>query len=481
MFTAPSPFSFILFGASGHLAKLKLYPALYFLALKKRLPEQYEIVGFSRSEMGDDDFRTLVSDAIHENVLEVNEEVLKEFLSHVSYHQGQYTEASDYEALAKKLDELEKEWNEHVRMVYFSVPPSVFPNISENLCKGGVRGKDISFRCIVEKPVGHDLASFEEVQKQLLGCFSEEELYLLDHYLGKEAVRNIYYLRYSNPILERMFKNSLIQHIEITAMEEDGLDGRAGYFEAAGSFRDMFQSHLLMVASLLTMRLKDDESFRESRKSALEQFYLPPASDLGEIVLQGQYEDGSVRGESVKGYREEEGVTKESRANTFAALKLMTRISRWEGVPFYFRSGKRLCKKETRISIQFQEPHSVGEGSSPNRLDIILQGEAGMKLFLQTKVGGTEPAFRPLIMVDPLVCVGDCLPEHSLLLLEAAHGKKQWYLTFKEIQASWRLIDPLLKYLDDPKTDLYPYPAGAYGPNEADEWIERNRIHWFNE
>ncbi len=200
---------------------------------------------------------------------------------------------------------------------------------------------------------------------------------------------------------------------------------------------------------------------------------------MDDIVLQGQYTAGVSSGKAVVGYTEEDGIAKDSRTNTYAALKLMTRISRWQGIPFYLRSGKRLEQRETRISIQFQEPHPVGEGASKNRLDIILQGEAGLKLHLQTKVGGTEPVFRPLVMEDPLVCVGDCLPEHGVLVLEAIHGLKQWYLTFEEIRATWRLIDPLQAHLNKKDTPLHLYPAGAKGPEAADEWIGKDGVEWF--
>jgi len=481
MLAAPQPFSFVLFGASGHLAKLKLYPALYILALKKRLPEDFSIVGFARSDMDDESFRTLVSDAIRKEMIEVNEEVLSALLTHVFYHQGQYDEASDFNALNVRLTNLEKGWKNTVRLAYLSIPPNVFSDVMNNLCKGDVHrhnGKK-DFRCIVEKPVGHDLKSAEDIFAKLTSCFQEEEIYLLDHYLGKEAVRNVYYLRYSNPLLERLFKNTLIHHVEITAHEPGGLEGRAGYFEHTGTFRDMFQSHLMMVSSLLTMRLESETSFRETRLNALKQFYLPPAENLDELVLQGQYSSGKVHGKEVIGYVEEEGVTKGSRTNTYAALRLRTRISRWEGVPFYLRSGKRLQKKETRISIQFQEPRTVGKGATPNRLDIILQGEAGMRMHLQTKLGGTEPEFRPLILEDPLVCVGDCLPEHGLLLLEAIHGKQQWYLSFEEVRTAWRLTDPLQAHLDKEGTPLYSYEAGSMGPKEANDWIAKDSTHWL--
>lgn len=466
-----NPFSLILFGASGHLAQIKIYPALYVLALKKRLPKDYAIVGFARTAMDDISFRILVENAIREHMLEVTESALKEFLTHVFYHTGRYDDVDDFKKLSERLERLETRDLRHetVRLAYFSVPPAVFQDIAHNLCEGSVHNDTIPFRCIVEKPVGHDLESFLAIKKQLIGCFAEEEIYLLDHYLGKEAVRNIYYLRFANPIFERILKNTLINHVEITAMEEKGLEGRAGYFEAAGTLRDMFQSHLLMMASLLTMRLQNETDIAAGRSDALAQFYLPAAKKMDDIVLQAQYE----------GYQHEDGVKKGSRTNTYANLKLMTRISKWDGVPFYLRSGKKLAKKETRISIQFQEPHSVGEGSTPNRLDIILQGEAGMRIHLQTKMGGTHPAFRPLVMVDPLVCVGDCLPEHSLMILEAIHGRRQWFLDFDEVHTAWKLIDPIQQHLDASQTPLHSYAAGSMGPEAADAWIEKEGLEWF--
>jgi len=478
MLSASSPFSIVIFGASGHLAKIKLYPALYVLALKKRLPKDYSVVGFSRSSMDTESFRTVVEESIRKEMLEVTESALKEFLEHVHYHQGQYDQTEDFSELSKKLSGLEKSWDSTVRLAYFSIPPSVYTDVAENLCKGNVHDEKIPFRCIVEKPVGTDMKSFEQVRDLLLGCFKEEEIYLLDHYLGKEAVRNVYYLRYANPVIERIFKNTLIHHVEITVTESKGLSGRAGYFEAVGTLRDMFQSHMLMMGSLLTMRLQSEEDFSESRRNALEQFYLPPAKDMDDLVLQAQYTAGTVDSEKVPGYVEEDGIEKGSRTNTYACLKVATRMSRWEGVPFYLRSGKRLEKKETRISIAFQEPTSPGKGSSPNRMDFILQGEAGMRMHLQTKMGGTEPEFRPLVLDDPLVCVGDCLPEHSLLLLEAAAGKKQWFLSFSEAQTAWRLIDPLQAHLDKSDTPLRTYKAGSEGPEAAEKWIEKDGIEW---
>ena len=481
MLAVSSPFSLVLFGASGHLAQQKIYPALYVLALKKRLPKEYCVVGFSRSEMDDSSFREYVAKAVRAGMPEVTEKALSELLGHMYYHRGQYDNKEDFGQLNARLSKIEKDGENRVRLAYLSTPPTVFSSILQNLCAGGIHTHEQgrNFRCIVEKPVGHDLQSAEEIHRELTHCFEEKEIYLLDHYLGKEAVRNVYYLRFANPTLERLCKNTLIHHVQISAAEAAGLEGRTGYFENTGALRDMFQSHLLMIATLLTMRLEGDEAFRTNRFKALEQFYLPPATDFSDIVLQGQYGAGEVQGKQVAGYKEEEGISADSRTNTYIALKVLSRTARWQGVPFYLRSGKRLERKETRISIQFQEPHLVGKGSSPNRLDIILHGEAGMRMHMQTKLGGTEPEFRPLILEDPLVCFGDCLPEHGLLLLEAIRGKQQWFLSFNEVRYAWRLLDPVQAHLNKPDTPLHTYAAGTEGPAEADKWIERDGIHWF--
>ncbi len=446
-------------------------------------------MGYARTPMDAASFRALVDESVRTDMIEVNEAVLTEFLSHLQYHQGNYNDVEDFKKLKEALVNVERSFvtpsgapqdDRVVRVAYLSIPPTAFSDVINNLTLGGVHEDGVTFRCIVEKPIGHNLETFEEIQSALMKHHTEDEIYLLDHYLGKDAFRNIYYLRYSNPVLERLLKNSIIHHVEISASESLGLEGRAGYFESTGTLRDMFQSHLVLMISLLTMRLRDDDdNFRDSRFNALEQIYLPPAANLNDIVMAGQYGSGKIGSEHVVGYTEEQEIDKSSRTNTFIALKLLTRISRWEGVPFYLKSGKRLDKKETRISIQFQEPHSVGHGSNPNRIDIIIQGEAGMKLYLQTRVGGTEPEYRPLIMEDPLVCFGDCLPEHALLLLEVIHGKQQWFLTFNEVHAAWRLIDPLQTHLDKPETPLVEYPAGSQGPKEADEWMERQGTGWF--
>ncbi len=483
MITAEHPFTFVLFGASGHLARQKIYPALFTLALKDRFPEHYAVIGYARTDMTEEGFRALVAEAIQKDMPGTSERELADFLTHVHYQRGQYDQLTDFQSLADRIATMEKQWGvgtEAVRLAYLSVPPQVFVSVIHKLCEGGVRAADRPFRVIVEKPVGHDLASFRTVEQQLIRCFREEEIYLLDHYLGKDAVRNVYYLRYANPVMAQLLTNAVVEHVEITAMESDGAGDRAGYFEGTGTFRDMFQSHLLLLASLLTMPLRHtEEEIKESRLSALRRLTIPEASSLGDVVLQGQYQAGTVAGQAALGYTAEKGVAATSRTNTYAALALETREPLWAGVPFFLRSGKRLTKKETRITLDFRDARGGAPHVENNRLDIILQGEAGLRMHLQTKMGGTEPLFRPLIMEDPLVCYGDCLPEHGLLLLEAIRGKKHWFLSFSEVLAAWELIDPLQAHLDKPETPLHPYAAGSRGPAAADTWIAARGCQWF--
>ncbi len=476
MLLAKNDFSLVIFGASGHLAKLKIFPALYFLALKKRFPAHFLVVGFARSDMNNESFRMHVAEAIRTNVEAVNESVLQDLLTHFFYVQGNYDDEKSYFTLSKTLDQEEKGFAAGaVRLAYFSIPPTSFGVVAKNLCKGGIRSQNRGFRAIVEKPLGHDYKSAKEIETQLTACFPLEEIYLLDHYLGKEAARNIYYLRLINPIVERILKYTLVTNVQITAAETAGLEGRAGYFEKVGTFRDMFQSHMLNLMALLTMQLVPREELPRARLDALRNIYVPPAADLSEIIMQGQY----ARSNDHPGYRDEEGVAADSRTNTHVALKLMTRVPRWQGTPFYLRSGKRLHAKETKIAFEFQNPYATTYDIAPNRVEIILQGEAGMRIHLQTKMGGSEPAFRSLLLEDPLVCVGDCLDEHGLLLLEAINGKRDWFLSFEEALASWKLIDPLQAYLEKPETPLATYPCRAKNPKEVEEWIRKEGYEWI--
>ncbi len=472
MISIKDPFSFMIFGASGHLAKIKLYPALYVLAAKKRLPKKFNIVGYSRSKFSQSEFHKRITDAVIAKHPNADTEILNELLQHCHYVSGQYDSEEDFKRLAAMVTELEGDWTEDsVRLGYFAVPPSVFGAISKNLCAGRVHRvgqKHKHFRCIVEKPIGSDFKTFKKIQKDLLGCFQPEEIFLLDHALGKDAVRNVYYLRVANPILETLLENSILHSVQISALESAGIGNRAGFYDSTGAFRDMFQSHLLMLMAMLTMERSNSE-LQTVLSDALQKAYLPPVADMDSLVLQGQY----------KGYTDENNVDDDSTTNTYACMKLMSRMANWEGVPFYLRSGKSLSKKETRISLRFfEKEHCSSKGCTFNHLDIILQGEAGMNINLLTRISGTEDQYRPLVLSDPLESTGDALPEHAVLLAEAISYKQDWFLNFEDVATSWRLLDPVQDHLDKVDTPLHMYQPGTNGPVEADRWLENHGDQW---
>jgi len=471
MISIKDPFTFMIFGASGHLAKIKLYPALYVLAAKKRLPNNFNIVGYSRSKLSQKDFHARITDAVMAKHPDADKAVLHKFLQHCHYVSGQYNSEEDFKRLAGTITELEGNWTEDsIRLGYFAVPPIVFGDISRNLCAGGVHrtqhGKH--FRCIVEKPIGSDFKTFKAIQKDLLGCFQPEEIFLLDHALGKDAVRNVYYLRVANPILETLLENSVLYSVQISALESAGIGSRAGFYDTTGAFRDMFQSHLLMLMAMLTMK-RSNGPLQTVLSGALKKVYLPPVANMDDLILQGQY----------KGYIDEENVNENSQTNTYACMKLMTRMEGWDGVPFYLRSGKSLSKKETRISLRFfEQEHCSTKSCTFNHLDIILQGEAGMKINLLTRISGTEDEYRPLVLSDPLESVGDALPEHAVLLAEAIAYKQDWFLNFDDVATSWQLLDPAQAHLDKKETILHMYKSGTNGPVEADRWLENHGDQW---
>ena len=475
MLRVDHPFSFILFGASGHLSRVKIFPALYVLALKKRFPKDFTIIGYARTPMERSAFQEEFALSVRQAMSgAVNEEILSELLTHVHYQQGQYDSKEDFRRLSDTLSKLETS-QETVRLAYLSVPPTVFEDVVRNLCAGGIHTKGRPFRCIVEKPVGSDRASFRSIHNMLSSCFTQDEVYILDHYLGKEAVRNLYYLRFANPIIESFLEKSLVTNVQITASESDGLEGRAGYFEAAGALRDMVQSHLLQIVAMLTMEIGNDTEIPINRLRALRSISCKNPSSH---VFQAQYSAGKIRAANVPAYVDEPGVKAGSRTPTYVAARFESTEKKWCGVPFYVRSGKRLATKETKVVFSFRSG-CLSNISERNYLEVILQGEAGLKLHLQTKLGGSEPKFRPLILEDPLVCMGDCLIEHSLLFLEAIQGNKRWFLSPEEVETCWSIIDPLQNVLDTPTTPLHFYSSGSIGPKEVDAFIAQDASKWF--
>lgn len=460
----------IIFGASGSLAKLKIFPSLYELISEGRMPEEFKIVGYSRTAKTDEEFRAEFAESVKHEVENVDDKVLDELVSNVFYHTGQYDNHDDYVGLCERLKEIE-ETEDRVRVGYFSVPPSVFDDIIKGVGET-LNKEDVELRLIFEKPFGENYATSKELKRKIFDQFERNQVFLLDHYLGKEAVFNLLSLRYANSIFSYLIQGKNIANIQITAMESVDIEGRAGYFDNVGILKDMVQSHLFQILAFLTMyipRSFESKLVHQSKVHLLENMYFEGSS---EDIVRGQYE----------GYRGHDGVDKDSNTETFVALKMGIDSTNWHGVPIYLRTGKSLKQKWTSVVIEFA-PHQyqkkLGEGRT-NKLVMILQPDESVSFHLLTKQGGRELQFDEEVTSKPIYCKGDCTSEHTRLLLECIAGDHMLFLDFPEIYEAWKIIDPIAEMFENDKVPLDMYEVGGIGPKSADELIERDGFKWHN-
>lgn len=473
--TAEHPFTLFIFGASGSLARLKLFPALYELVKEKRLPYDFKIVGYARSPMSEESFRNFFEKAVREQEKNIDEKALQSLLKNVFYFVGHYDAVLDYRAFLRKLHKLEKNKN-RVRLSYFSVPPSTFPDIFKNLAAVNFNTRMGRLKLIIEKPFGYDLRSAKKLKKSLEHHFQPDQIFLLDHYLGKESVSNLLSLRYANPILSTLLQRDYVNNIQISALEKKDIEGRTNYFDHVGILRDMVQSHLLQILAYLTMQIpreQTDEAIHHEKAQILRSLRI---RNVKNAVVRGQY----------KTYTKEKGIPNDSQTETYAALKLELKHQLWKSVPIYLRSGKNLLQKWTGIVLEFS-PHNVQESLSnlePNRLVIQLQPYEKIEFHLLTKLGGKTFDFHELTTGRPIYCSGDCLVEHGRLLLDVIAGKRELFLNFEEIFAAWRVTDKIQKHCDKlqrKKKSLELYSKGSLGPKSADALLQRDGFRWFND
>lgn len=463
------PFIFIIFGASGDLAKLKIFPALYSLAEQKRLPKKFHIVGFSRTEKTDQQFQKEFAKSVKENHKgSVDKTILKELLKHVTYFTGQYKIKKDYFSFRQYLKKISGS-DSISKIAYFSVPPIVFKDIIKNLGESKKLKKE-DIRLVLEKPFGHDTMSAKSLFHFVGNYFDEESVFLLDHYLGKSAVQSILHLRHNNRILNKLIKGPEIANIQITAAESVGIQSRAGYFERIGTFKDMIQSHLLQILALTSMSIpitEDGKSVHREKYSILSaiKFIESPSN----IVL-GQYE----------GYRKEEGVAKNSKTDTFAALRLFIDRESWFKTPIYIRSGKKLNEKHTYVTIELKKNKFQSKDAEPNRIIFELQPKERILIKLINQ-HGTSMDYQDLTTADSIACTGDfCLPEHGLLLLDVIRNNKANFLSFPEIIAAWRLADKVDKCISKGKIKLEKYPQGSTGPKSQTRLTATDGFQWYD-
>jgi glucose-6-phosphate 1-dehydrogenase len=481
----PEPCVLVIFGASGDLTKRKLLPAVYALAFRRLLPEQFAVVGVARTEASDDDFRAQMRDAVERFARdEFRQEVWDGLAAGMRYVATSFADEGGQDRVREVLTELdETRGTRGNRLFYLAIPPDVFPKVVEEL--GERRTGEGWKRIIVEKPFGRDLESARELNRTIAASFAEQEVFRIDHYLGKETVQNMLALRFANGIFEPIWNRQFVDHVQITVAESMGIEGRASFYEQSGAIRDIFQNHLLQLIALTAMEPPIDftaDSVRNEKVKVLRAMHTPGPKS----IVRGQYARGFVEGEEVPGYREEEGVAPDSMTETFVAAKLYVDNWRWADTPFYVRAGKRLARRETTIAIEFQRaPHPpfevlAGEGLRPNVLLVHVQPNEGVSLEIGAKVPGQGMAIRSVHM-DFLYggAFRTGLPEaYERLILDAMLGDATLFTRTDEVEEQWSLVDTIVSAWARDRPSFPNYVAGTWGPAAATELIERDGRHW---
>jgi glucose-6-phosphate 1-dehydrogenase len=489
------PCTVVLFGASGDLAKRKVIPALYDLAIHDALGPRYALVGFARTPMTDDSFRASASEAA-KSISEVGPIDPKQwdgFVSNLYYSPGDYNNQEAYVQLAKRLAELEASKNlGGNRLFYLSTPPEVYRDIVEQIGRAGLArpaNPNSWVRIIIEKPFGRDLATAKELNQIVLNVFEEKQVYRIDHYLGKDTVQNLLVLRFGNGIFEPLWNRNYVDHVQITAAETLGVERRGGFYETAGALRDMIQSHVLQLTSLVAVEPPasfDATAVRNEKLKVLQSIRPFNLEMVAQSVVRGQYAPGKLGDQSVPGYRQEPNVNPASRTETFVAAKLLIDNWRWAGVPFYLRTGKRLAKRSTEIMIQFRcAPHLVfrDRGIEPNRLILNIQPDEGISVSFGAKRPGTEMSIGNVTMNFSYLegFGGGSRSAYATLLNDCVRGDATLFDRGDSVEAAWSLVDPILDVWSAARTATVPqYPSGSWGPRESDLLLERDDRQWYN-
>ena len=481
----PDPCALVIFGASGDLTRRKLFPALYSLAARQLLPERFGIVGVARTEQTTKQWIAEMKRAVAEHGRdELRADVWKELAAAMRYVATDFADDAGEDKVVEVLRELDEQRGTGSNRVYYlAVPPVAFETIVNEL--GERRSHEGWTRLIVEKPFGQDRESARRLNEMLLAHFGEDEIYRIDHYLGKETVQNMMALRFANGIFEPIWNRQFIDHVQITVAESIGIEGRAAFYEEAGVIRDVFQNHLLQLVALTAMESPIDftaDSVRNEKVKVLRSLHTPGPKS----VVRGQYGRGFVEGEEEPGYREEDGVASDSSTDTYIAAKLYVDNWRWADTPFYVRAGKRMARRETTIAIQFQRaPHPpfaeiAGDGLRPNVLLIHVQPDEGVSLAIGAKVPGAGMSIRTVHM-DFLYggAFRTGLPEaYERLILDAMLGDATLFTRADEVEEQWALVDSIVAAWKRDRPSFPNYAAGTWGPRTGDDLLHRDGRSW---
>jgi len=496
---AHDPFTIVIFGATGDLAARKLLPALFNLMVAGALPDQFAVIGFARRPWTDEEFRAVARQAVSQfsRLAPINDADWGRFAQWLSYHQGAFEDAAAYQALRERLDRASQaDGTGRNRIYYLAVSPQESPVIVQQLGAAKLADEDRPrtwTRVILEKPFGHDLESAQALNRLVNGVFAEDQIYRIDHYLGKETVQNILALRLANGIFEPIWNRRYVDCVQITVAESLGVEHRGAYYEQAGALRDIVQNHMLQLLSLMAMEPPitfEANAVHNEKVKVLQAAMLDHHGSLDRTVIRAQYTAGSVEEQAVVGYCEEPGVSPSSTTETYVALELHIDTWRWSGVPFFLRTGKRLAQRTSEIVIQFKRPplmlfnRARAGAVEPNVLALRIQPDEGIALHFGAKAPGGRMRIAPVVMdFNYSTAFSTSSPEaYERLLFDCVIGDTTLFARRDEVEASWALIQPILDFwAQQGARGLYTYPAGSWGPPAADELPARHGYRWRNQ
>lgn len=484
------PFSMVIFGATGDLAKRKLFPALFSLYKQGYLPTDFTIVGVGRSQKTDEEFRQAVRHSIntYSRFKITSEEEWGSFIKHFIYAIANVKELNGYQKIKEMIEYREQAFNlPQNRLFYLAIAPDLFGTVAIHLKESGLTQTQGWKRFIIEKPIGHDYPSAKQLNEKIIQSFTEEETYRIDHYLGKEMVQNIDVIRFANSLFEPLWNHHYIESVQITASETVGVEDRASYYDEAGALRDMVQNHMLQMLMMVCMeppsRLKT-EAIHDEKIKVLRSLRRFSEDEVGEYFVRGQYQAGLLGGQWVPGYRDEKNVNPDSMTETFVAAKCYVDNLRWAGVPFYLRTGKRMPEKATEIVIQFKEmPRNLyfnkDNNLGPNLLVISINPEEGIHMVLNTKKPGADNELTPIEMEFCNNCKDEVPEAYEALLHDALLGDQTFFTHWDEVSLAWKFIDPIRRAWDQNKHPLEFYDSGTWGPQAAHELLAKEGHVWW--